>query len=70
MTNEYEILVSREEIQKRIDILGQEIASALDDDAIVIGLLPVSYTHLDVYKRQGVDWCNCNFGCYFGAYDW
>ena len=28
---------------------------------VVIGVfLPVSYTHLDVYKRQGQDWIGCS----------
>ena len=28
--------------------------------AAIVGAAPVSYTHLDVYKRQP-SWCNCDF---------
>ena len=55
MTNEYEVLVSRDEIQKRIDILGQEIATALDDDAIVIGLLQGAFIFMADIMRALAD---------------
>ncbi len=55
MTEKYETLVSREEIQKRIDVLGQEIATALDDDAIVIGLLQGAFIFMADIMRALAD---------------
>ena len=39
------------------DFLGHFLAIAVDqfDAVIVVGIMAVSYTHLDVYKRQPID---------------
>ena len=44
--------------QLQIDKFIREIMDSIDDDTLLVimgdhGMDPVSYTHLDVYKRQG-----------------
>ena len=34
------------------DLVGRILARAEEEPAVIAGLDPVSYTHLDVYKRQ------------------
>ena len=40
-----------------LQVIGIDLVLA-GDNAIVIGLAAVSYTHLDVYKRQVIRLCN------------
>ena len=36
----------------KVGLMGAVADAALEAGGVVIGVMPVSYTHLDVYKRQ------------------
>ena len=53
------IMLSNEELKARIKELGAQITQDYaGEKPLIIGTLTVSYTHLDVYKRQ-LSGCGC-----------
>ena len=49
-----EILFTEQQLKDRVAQLGREISRdyAGKEPVLLVSVLPVSYTHLDVYKRQ------------------
>ena len=54
------LLLSKKEIDNFYRRNRLAISLSYGDDRSCAGAMPVSYTHLDVYKRQGVRFCPCN----------
>ena len=38
-------------------VFGEKLESVIMSIVMVLSFIPVSYTHLDVYKRQGLYFC-------------
>ena len=52
----YELGLLTKEQKDAIVLACQEILNGEHHEQFPVDMIPVSYTHLDVYKRQGADY--------------